>query len=149
LAHELGHIMCGHVHPGSKPLVDLKLDSESDDAGEQEADQYAFQVLTGHPQLQLDGPTMSGRKLALAARKFGEAHRIHPGTVALIYGYGQKQIPAAQLALSAMGEDHGARGILAEALRAHVELDDLPEPTQRFLGATTQIFGLTAIESAD
>jgi hypothetical protein len=149
LAHELGHIMCGHVHPGSKPLVDLKLDNESDDAGEREADQYAFQVLTGHPQLQLSGPTMSGRKLALAARQFGEANRIHPGTVALIYGYGLKQIPVAQIALSAMGEDQGARGILAEALRAHVALDDLPEPTQRFLGATTQVFGLTAIESAD
>lgn len=149
LAHELGHIMSGHVQPGGQPLVDLKLDSESDDAGEKEADQYAFQVLTGYPELTLDGPIMSGRKIALAARKFGEAQRIHPGTVALIYGYGCRQLPAAQLALSAMGEDQGARAILAEALRAHVNLDDLPEPAQRFLGATTQVFGLTAITPQD
>ncbi len=151
LAHELGHIMSGHVTPGSQPLVDLKLENASDDTGEKEADQYAFQVLTGRPELYLDGPSpaMNGRKLAALARQYGEAQHIHPGTVALIYGYGQGKIPVAQLALSAMGEDHGAGAILAEALREHVALDGLPEPTQRFLGATTQIFGLTAIESAD
>jgi hypothetical protein len=141
--------MCGHVTPGGKPLVDLKLDVASDDEGEKEADQYAFQVLTGYPDLQLDGPSMNGETLALAARKFGESNRIHPGTVALIYGYGQERLPVAQRALAAMGEDQGARAILAEALRSHVALDDLPEPTQRFLGATTQVFGLTAIESTD
>jgi len=149
LAHELGHIMRSHVVPGGKPLVDFKLDSASDDVGEKEADQYAFQVLTGRPELHLDGPSVNGRRLALAAAQFGKAERIHPGTVALIYGYSQRKIPVAQLALTAMGEDQGAQAILADALRANIALDDLPEPAQRFLGATTQVFGMTAIEPAD
>lgn len=147
LAHELGHIMCGHVHPGGQPLVDMKLDNASDEAGEREADQYGFQVLTGQPKLQLDGPSMKGERLANAARRFGGSHRIHPGTVVLIYGYCQGRIPVAQRALAVMGEDQGAGMVLAEALRAHIAFDDLPETTERFLSATTQAFGLTAIES--
>lgn len=136
LAHELGHIMCGHVQPGGKPLVDLKLDDMSDDAGEKEADQYAFQVLTGHPELRLSGPSMNGESLALEARKFGESRRIHPGTVALIYGYGMGRLPVAQRALAAMGEDRGAQAVLAQGLREHIALEDLPEATQRFLSGS-------------
>ncbi|MGQ0621022.1 MAG: ImmA/IrrE family metallo-endopeptidase [Panacagrimonas sp.] len=149
LAHELGHIMCGHVKPGDGPLVDVKLDGVNDEAQELEADQYAFQVLTGHPDLKLTGPGLTGPALAQAARKFGEDHRIHPSTVALIYGYCQKRIPVAQAALTAMRADHGARATLAEAFRRHVPLDDVPESIQRSLSATTQIYGLTHFDDAD
>lgn len=143
LAHELGHVMAGHVRPGGEAVVDLKLEQASDESDERQADEYGFQVLTGHPALELDGPSMNGEMLAAAARQFGEAHRIHPGTVALIYGYSRGRIPVAQRALAIMGHDQGARAILAEAFRNHVPIDELPEPARRTLGATTQIFGLT------
>lgn len=149
LAHELGHIMSGHVRPGAKPLVDLDLGGMSDEAGEREADQYGFQVLTGHPQLLLDGPPMNGEALAVAARRFGELQRIHPGTVALIYGYCRGRIPVAQRALTAMGEDRGGRAILAAAFRDNVMVDSLPESAERFLGATTEIFGSTPDAASD
>ena len=148
LAHELGHIMRKHVSLGSKALVDLKLDQASDEKDEKEADQYGFQVLTGREVPTFTGPSMTGEKLADAARRFGELNRIHPGTVALIYGYSNERLPVAQRALAIMGEDHGAREILAEAFRAHVSLDDLPEPIQRTLSATTQVFGLTTAEAS-
>ncbi len=149
LAHELGHIMSGHVKPGDAPLVDLKLDGANGEAQEREADQYAFQVLTGHPDLQLTGAAgLTGPKLAKAARAFGQQHRIHPGTVALIYGYSAQRLGVAQVALSAMHEDHGARAMLAEAYRQHVPLDDVSDAVQRSLAATTQIFGLTQPDEA-
>lgn len=149
LAHELGHIMCGHVKPGDGALVDIKLDSANDELQEQEADQYAFQVLTGEPKLELSGGTgMRAAAFAQAARDFGAKHRIHPGTVALIYGYSQNRIPLAQAALKEMGENQGARAILASAYRKHVPLDDIPDAFQQSLSAMTQVFGLTsAIES--
>lgn len=149
LAHELGHIMSGHVRQGDAPLVDLGLDGANSEAHEREADQYAFQVLTGHPALQLTGAIgLTGAKLAKEARVFGERHRIHPGTVALIYGYCQERLPVAQAALSALHEDHGARAILAAAYRRHVPLDQISESAQRSLAATTQIFGLTQPDEA-
>lgn len=150
LAHELGHIMCGHVKPGDAPLVDIRLEGINDEAQEREADQYAFQVLTGHPDLQLgaDGD-LNAPKLAKAARSFGEQHRIHPGTVALIYGYRQGRIPVAQGALKAMRADEGAHAVLAEAFRRQIPLDAVPETIQRSLSATTQIYGLTHIEGTD
>lgn len=143
LAHELGHIMCGHVRPGGGAVVDLRLDHASDEVDERQADEYGFQVLTGHPALELDGPAMNGERLAAAARHFGETHRIHPGTVALIYGYSRGRIPVAQRALAIMGHDQGARSILAEAFRNHVPLEELADSAQRTLSATTQLFGLT------
>lgn len=149
LAHEVGHIMCGHVKPGDAPLVDIKLKGVNDEAAEREADQYAFQVLTGHPDVQLDaGVGLTAPKLAKAARSFGEQHRIHPGTVALIYGYCQRRIPVALAALAAMRADQGARATLAESFRRNVPLDDVPENIQRSLSATTQIYGLTQLEDA-
>lgn len=149
LAHELGHIMSGHVQQGGAPLVDLKLEGSNDEVHEREADQYAFQVLTGLPDLQLRGAAgLTGPKLAKAARSFGEQHRIHPGTVALIYGYSQQRLSVAQAALSAMHEDHGARAMLAEAYRQHVPLDDISDAAQRSLAAMTQVFGLTQPDEA-
>lgn len=141
LAHEIGHIMCGHVKPGDSPLVDIKLDSANDEDQEREADEYAFQILTGQPNPQFGGPGMRADALADAAHEFGEKHRIHPGTVALIYGYSKSRIPLAQAALKVMDEDNGAREILADAFRKHVPLDDLPDAFQRSLSAMTQIFG--------
>jgi len=143
LAHELGHIMCQHVKPGDDALVDIKLEGANDEVHEHEADQYAFQVLTGHPNLHLIGPNHTGSTLANAAQRYGQQHRIHPGTVALIYGYGMKRIPVAQTALLAMGEDQGARDVLAQAFRNHIPLEDVSESIQRSLSATTQIYGLT------
>lgn len=146
LAHELGHIMCGHVKPGGDSIVDLKLEGQSNEAQEREADFYAFQVLTGEPEPNLSGQILNGEHLAKAAHEYGMKHRIDPGTVALIYGYSQKRLAAAQIALKALHADRGAGVVLAHAYRQHVPLDDLPEGIQRSLSAITQIYGLTPTE---
>lgn len=144
LAHELGHIMCGHVRPGGQPLVDIDIDSANDEVQEREADCYGIQVLTGHPELRLTGSLyLRPAELAVDAAAFGRSHRIDPGTVALVYGYSNERIAAAQAALKAMGEDSGAREILATSFRQHVPIEDAPESAQRHLAAVTQILGLS------
>lgn len=142
LAHEIGHIMCGHVKPGDGPLVDIKIDSAQDEQQEIEADQYAFEILTGRPSLELTAPYGTrGCDLVEHAHKFGEQHRIHPGTVALIYGYSQNRLPVAQNALKLMGENTGAQDILADAYRKYIALDNLPDTYRRSLAAMTNVLG--------
>lgn len=140
LAHELGHIMCGHVKQGDAPLVDFKLEGVNNEAQEREADQYAFQVLTGYAAPQLSVKATTGLQLAQQAQELGGQHHIHPGTVALIYGYTQKNIPLAQVALKAIKANQGGKETLAAAFRKHLSLDDVPEAVQRSLAVTTQIY---------
>jgi hypothetical protein len=144
LAHELGHIMCAHVRSGDQPLVDVEIGNVDDERQEQEADSYAIQLLTGHPELQLQSARrLSGMQLASLASDFGRAHRIDPGTVALVYGYCNRLIPVAQTALKAMNLESGGREILADAFRRHLSVEDLPDSAHRHLSAVTQVLGLS------
>jgi len=150
LAHELGHIMREHVKQGDQPLVDIKLETTIDDADEAEANQYAFQVLTGKPKPAFSGKISSVPDLAAVAQKYGEVNNVDPGTVALIYGYSQNCIPMAQAALKILEVNlGGASQLLANAFRKHVELEDVPESIERSLSTTTQIYGMTLPENAD
>ena len=150
LAHELGHVMREHVKPGELPLVDIKLESIlDDDTDEVEANQYAFQVLTGKPQPVIRGEISSGQELAKEARKYGALNNVDPGTVALIYGYCQKRIPMAQAALKILEKNFSSAGeLIANAFRKHLVLDDVPESIQRSLSITTQIYGMTLQENS-
>lgn len=142
LSHEIGHVMLGHVTTDGVPLVDIRLDDANDEHHEQDADRYAFQVLTGRSELSLSSTRgLKAPALARAAMDFGQKHKIHPGTVALIYGYCAHRMPVAQAALSAMNMGSGAKDMIAQEFRRHVDLSDLPELTQRMLAATTRVLG--------
>lgn len=141
LAHELGHILCGHISEGRELLVDEDLDKKDEDRQEIEADEFACEVLTGQTCLAFE-PTygLTAAKLSRAAWEYGEQHRISPGTVVLIYGRSANRWPAAQQALVYQSQNSGAAQLLAQAYRAHVPLDDLPESTRRFLASSTRAF---------
>jgi hypothetical protein len=150
LAHELGHIMREHVKAGDQPLIDIKLENVIDDADETEANQYAFQVLTGSPDPKFSGKISSSSVLVAAARKYGELNHVDPGTVALIYGYSQKCIPMAQAALKKLEvNSSGAAQLIATAFREHAVLENVPESIQRSLSTTTQIYGMTLPENSN
>lgn len=143
LAHELGHVMREHVRKGGDVLVDQDLKKNAnEDQHEREADDYACELLTGEatPGFGVEY-ALTGDKLAPAALKYGESHRISPGTVVLIYGRSADRFPAAQKALSFLGQEAGAHDEIAGALRRVLRPDDLPETTQRFLSGCA---GLTS-----
>lgn len=129
LAHEVGHILRGHVVPGGDMLVDTDLDQATEDLQEREADGDALEILTGdrspgfRPRYGL-----TADKLVHAVRQHEAKHGIHAGTVALIYGKTAARMPAASSALKLMKMDTGGRAILAEALsrRLPSEASDLP-----------------------
>ncbi|WP_234831173.1 ImmA/IrrE family metallo-endopeptidase [Rhodopseudomonas palustris] len=102
LAHEIGHIVGGHLK-GASALVDLEDPAlaSSYDADESEADAFALSVLTGTPTLTIttelqnyNAPTLA-RAVLNAAPLYG----IEPGTFALCVAYRQKNWAVAMSAL--------------------------------------------------
>lgn len=91
LAHELGHLMLGHLAEGAA-IVDLDDAGTSRDEADSEevtADKYALSVLTGseEPVIQPDTQEFGARRLAMAVLEAGPRARIEPGTLALCYAY--------------------------------------------------------------
>lgn len=102
LAHEIGHIACGHVVAGSS-LIDMDNEgaAQDQDPEELEADKYALELLTGDPDFKIEkqGLGRSARELANQALTMGHERRIEPGTIALCYGFATGEWPTAQAAL--------------------------------------------------
>jgi hypothetical protein len=83
---------------------------------------------------------MTGSRLADAASRYGLAHKIDPGTVALIYARSVGKWPIAQVALRYLGQRSGAKKTLADALLQHRRVKDIPESSARFLGVLSAEF---------
>lgn len=91
LAHELGHVMLGHLE-GGEALVDLEdpfLSPELDDDEEVAADRFALQLLTGQtsPQIVVDTDKFTATQLAAAAVAQGPILGIEPGVLAMCAGH--------------------------------------------------------------
>jgi hypothetical protein len=133
VAHELGHVLLGHVTPNSQPIVDRDIEKVDKAEDEIAADRYACAFLTGDPE-----PTASpihglnAHRLVALSQKLAEKHRVDPGVIALVYGRNAGRMPVAQIALKMMGRDQGAKSRIASALHQRLQ-DDLPESTERFV----------------
>ena len=134
LAHELGHILLGHVKEGMGPWVDGSIDSKGEDQNEMEADEFACEILTGQKHMSFK-PTfgMTAEKLALAVKAYGQKNGISAGVVTLFYGRSANRWGPAQIALKELGEDHGAHQQIDRALSAKLVFDQMPESSARFL----------------
>jgi hypothetical protein len=141
LAHELAHIFLGHVADGSDALADSNIDKLDQDGDEKAADEFACTVLTGEPLVEIKAIYgLTAAKLVERARAFAAKHQMDPGTVALVYGRNADRMAVAQAALNIMGLQEGARDTIVSALRRHlVDVDDLPETTQRFLSLVAAV----------
>ncbi len=134
LAHEMAHLLCGHVQPGTKPLVDHNIDRLNNERQEETADKYATQLLTGQAALAFAPKYgLTGERLAEAAQTYGARNCIDPGTVALIYGRSADRWGVAQNALKRMGQHAGAQKLINRALLSHLHPDRISESTAGFL----------------
>jgi len=96
IAHELAHLLLGHVSESSALLEmnDLLTGSGADqDREEQAADRFALALLTGteEPDVQSNQERFSGAQLAEAAMRYGPELHIEPATLALCLGYTTKR----------------------------------------------------------
>ena len=91
LAHELGHIVCGHVGAAGL-LMDATVDGEANaDKEETEADAFALELLTGNPNCRVapTGRWPNAVDLASAALAMGKADQVYPGHIVLNYAHNQ------------------------------------------------------------
>ena len=140
LAHEIGHILRGHVVPGGDMIVDGEASDGNEDIQEREADEDALILLTGKRNPGFTTiPGLTAQKLADAAQDFQRANNVHAGTVALVYGKTANRMPVAASALKLLNMDQGARAVAADALRLRLPPpDELPDPACEVL----KVFGL-------
>ncbi|MBN8500643.1 MAG: hypothetical protein J0M19_05780 [Sphingomonadales bacterium] len=110
LAHELAHIMLGHL-AGAPALVDLEdpATAAERDGQELEADGYALTVLTGSsdPTIETSIDDFNAPTLAQAVRRAAPVYRIDPGTLALCLAYRRQSWPVAMAALNILYPDIG------------------------------------------
>lgn len=146
LAHEIGHIMLGHVRNDSA-IVDIDMvgeDGPQQDPEEVAADEYALELLTGspHPQIEVVGGGRSARRLADEVLHVGLANHIEPGTLALAYGFATQQWPTAMGALRYIYQSPQEVWIVVNRL-ANRQLDwiKLPEELDSYVRA---IMGMPA-----
>jgi Zn-dependent peptidase ImmA (M78 family) len=86
LAHEIGHIMLGHL-ADAPALVDLEDSATATDGDEQEreADRFALTLLTGtpNPDIRTNVERFNAPTLAKAVLEAADRYRVEPGALAL------------------------------------------------------------------
>jgi Zn-dependent peptidase ImmA (M78 family) len=102
LAHEIGHIMLGHI-AASSAIIDVgdPLGPNQGDIEEEEADRYALELLLGtpRPDIQTNVKRFNSAQLAQAVLDQGPTQRIEPGTLALCLAYEYDLWPVANAAM--------------------------------------------------
>jgi hypothetical protein len=83
-AHELGHLLKGHVTP-DEPLIDERVELVVDDEDETEANQMAAELLIGRSGMSYDllGKFVTGERLATESEQLAQRDRVNSGVVAL------------------------------------------------------------------
>jgi IrrE N-terminal-like domain len=83
-AHEMGHLLKGHVTQ-NEPLIDEQVDMETDDDDEDEANQVARELLIGRSGMSYDiwRHFVSGEQLVAESRRLAQHDPVDPGVVAL------------------------------------------------------------------
>jgi len=143
LAHELGHIIKGHLN--SNAIVDEKINPDSEDAEEIEANEFAVELLlskpdTGYYKVQ----KFTGEQLATYAQDISDRDDVDPGVVALNYVWGKVNRTAikhdqqiiwatATKALKIVEGDADARKQINRYAREYLNSDKLDGDSQDYL----------------
>jgi hypothetical protein len=134
IAHELGHLMCRHVTPGSALLPDENLERIINDTDENEADAFANELLTGDPCPNMKTIYgMTAEKLVKEILRVAPGKQIDPSVYALVYGHNADRMPVAVKALSLIKQDIGARGQIRRYLSQYISTDKLSDTDAHFL----------------
>ncbi len=141
LAHELGHLHHNHV-PEDGALLDESVRENEPDAEETQADQYAIEVLTGHPgiNIQTSGRWPNAKTLAVNAVGCGRRNQIDPGHLVLncAHAMGGSFWGVANAALKILDPTPDAVGTIGDRFTANLDWERLPEDSSEFLTRVTR-----------
>jgi hypothetical protein len=141
LAHELGHLVLGHLHSNSA-LVDEAVRKNAEDDEEKAANRFALEVLTGSPEMRVlaTGTWPSATQLAAEVKQLGKRLGIDPGHCALNYAHsmGSQFFPVGQAALKLLEPEGDAQGMLRRKLIERLDWSTLPQDGAEFLMRVTE-----------
>ena len=137
IAHELGHLACGHLSTG-EASVDRDLRKGPAGSIEEEgANTFATRLLAGTTASIEPGSARNAPQLAVAAASIGELRRINPGFVVLSYAWKHKAWPVGSAALNELYPDAEASGIYKH-FYSRLELDELVEDNRHLFDCLTE-----------
>jgi hypothetical protein len=117
LAHEIGHIACGHLKE-NELVEDIKVNWKGSSALEKEADLFALRIIFGDDDVRTEGDArITPEMLAVWAKRTEEQESVDAGALILNYGFTNNNYPLANLALKAL-DDGSAKPL--EILARHV-----------------------------
>lgn len=132
VAHEIGHIGCGHLERNGS-IIDVSLQEQatyeaesSSDIQEREADNYALALLGGDAVEQIisEWPIWSSPvDLAVKSRESAAKLGIESGHFILRYAFRSKRWPDAMTALRYLSEDADAEQVMKLSLKRNLDLD--------------------------
>jgi len=131
--HELGHLFEKHVEAGGLCLVDSEIDEVNDDPQEQAASVFAVELLTGDRAFDLPPCGDKLGRIVCSMEELGRTLKVDPGSMALFFGRSSGNWKLAQMILARLREKEGAQRTIADALVAHLDLEDIPDYVERFL----------------
>lgn len=148
LAHELGHILLGHV-PENGSIVEGSIhdtaafEAESQlDAQEREANDFAHAILGGDAAdavVSQWGPNASEMQLVDYALAAAPTLRTAPGQLILRYAFLTRRWMQGAMALRFMADDVDAQGALVTRLRLEIDTTQLGDDLQDFVEKVTGI----------
>lgn len=144
LAHEVAHVALGHVDP-DEILIDEELGKtsyamEDSDPDERAADTFAIELLNGRPDAtyRVSEKNVSGPSLADAAFKYGKAHQIDPGHIALNFAHKSRAWPIGiNAAKMLQGHNPPASHVINEIMWGRINTQMLPLDTVDFIRRAT------------
>lgn len=110
LAHELGHLLLGHVLDETG-IIDMEAQPEetTEDSEEASADRFAMQLLTGFPEPKIlpESNNYNAPALAAAVLRAAPSLNIEPGILALCFGFSTGNWAVANSAMQFIYENSG------------------------------------------
>lgn len=141
LAHELGHVVLGHLAT-DQILVDEDIDQNDQDEEEKQANRFAVELLSGDAgsAFRAEGRWPRAAELAEEALRRGRQQGIDPGHVVLNYAHsmGSSFFAVANAALKILEPNPDAPGAIRRKLAGSLDWGSLPADSSEFLSRMTQ-----------
>ena len=142
LAHELGHVFCGHLS-GKSTFIDVaENEVDTSQSDESEATQFALELLTGsrEPEISKSEKNLGAKALARMVLSAGHKRKIDPGTLALCLGY---QTNRWHLATAALDHIYSGDSFIPHKIngtaRRQLNWESLSTESEEYLGKVLQI----------
>lgn len=135
LAHELGHILCGHFT--GQVFIDEDIAKEEQDAEEVEANDFASTLLLGNFKNHVWRQVRYPKILVKQAKKLAIQYQLDPATVCLNYAWQTNDWGKDMAAVNQFEKDANAPALINRYLTQHLDWERLDRDTQDYLRLVT------------